>query len=121
MTVPAPKDLTITRGDSVDMLVRFKMRDVNGLMSYPVLVAGDVGKAQIRSTADSVAVLAEFTCTNVDQGTTPSGVFLHLTSAQTTSIVATAGVWDFQITFSNGDCKTILAGEVTFIKDITHA
>lgn len=119
MTNPAPLDLTIYQGDSHDIFFRLKARDGSGNMVYKD-ITGCTVKAQIRATKDAATPLAEYTATLSDQTTTTGGCLLHLDPDVTAAIVADLGVWDCEVGFSATDKKTILAGNVTFTKEVTR-
>lgn len=119
MTTPATFDISIYQGDSYDLFFRVKARNALGDMVYQDLT-GATGKAQVRADKTTATVAAEFTCTLSNQSTTPGGMLLHLAPAATTGLTITAGVWDCQITYSNGDVKTVLAGNVTVTKEVTR-
>lgn len=120
MTVPAPFDISVYQGDSFDLLLRIKVRDTSGTLIYQDLT-GATAKAQIRATASSSTVLAEFSCSLTNQSTLPGGVLIRLTNAQTTAINADVGVYDAEVTYANGDRHTFISGKVTFIKEVTRA
>lgn len=119
MTTPATFDLSIYQGDSYDLFFRVKARNGIGDLVYQDLT-GATAKAQIRATKETASVLAEFTCSLSNQTSTPGGVLCRLTPATTAAITATAGVWDCEILYANGDKKTVLAGNVTFTKEVTR-
>ena len=116
MARPAKLDIDIYQGDTFELIFRLK----TPAGSY-VNLTGATAKAQVRATAATTSVLAEFTASVLTQtGDTLGGVKLLLSSAQTTLLNAN-GAWDVQVTFSDGTVKTYLAGTVTLIKEITRA
>lgn len=123
MTKPATQDIDIYQGDSFDLFVRVKARDAGGTMVYQNLT-GATPKAQIRQSKSNVTVLVEFTCTLSNQTTTPGGVLVHATPAQTAALAATSpgapNVWDLEILYSNGDKRTILAGNASVTAEVTR-
>jgi hypothetical protein len=115
---PATYNLELYEGD--DFVLPLRLKDTTG--AYFALT-GYTGKAQIRATAKSDTVLAEFTCTNdPDQSANIGKIVLSLTSAQTTSLAATTNAaWDFQLTDPSGKVRTYLAGAVVVIQEVTRA
>lgn len=122
MTTPAPQDITLTRGDSWDMLFRVKGKDALGDLIYLDLT-GCVATSQIRENEDAAAVVATITCTLTDQVTLPGGVLLRLEDTDTAAIIVDSAMWDVEIKWPgvNGDRKTVLSGLVSMTKDITRA
>lgn len=119
---PAPQDIELYRGDKFTCFFRVRAQNSDGTAGDYVDLTGYVPKAQIRADPDAVAVLAEFGAVLGDQSLFPGSVLLTLLSAQTTSLTLPTGggVWDAQITLA-GEPRTVLAGKVTMIKDVTHA
>lgn len=116
---PGTHDLDIYKGDSFELFFRIRETDVNGDPAGYVNLTGRVPKAQIRASASSGTVLAEFTAALADQTTAPGGVLLTLTPAQTAAL--TNGVWDVQLTTTaTGDTKTYLRGTVTVTDEVTR-
>lgn len=113
MTVPATQDITITRGDSMDMLITVRRNGV------PVPLTGATVTGQIRASADDAAVLATFTCVLADQGTNTGQVACSLDKAETALIAVTSAVYDLQIDWPSGNRDTFLYGAVTIRKDVT--
>lgn len=123
MTQPAALDIALYQGDSFDLFVRVKARDTGGTMVYQNLT-GATPKCQMRAAKNNPTVLIEFTCTLSNQTTTPGGVLIHATPANTLGLVATSpgapNVWDLEILYSNGDKKTILAGNASVTAEVTR-
>lgn len=118
---PAEQDIEIYQGDTFDLFLRLKK--LTAPLTYTYIDLTDaVPKAQVRATADAVGVLAEFTCALSDQVATPGGLLAVLSKVQTAALASTPPdfVWDLEITFANGDVKTILAGKVTVTKQVTR-
>lgn len=122
---PAPQDLSIYQGDSFDFFFRVRERDWDPFTeTYTagpyVDLTGWTGKSQIRQTHEATDILAEFTVTFSNQATTPGGVLLTLTPAQTVALPA-KGVWDVQLTNTAGEIRTFIAGSVTTSREVTRA
>ena len=101
------------------MFLRIKARDNTGSLVYMDLTDW-TPKAQVRSDPTSTTVLIEFVCTKTDQTAIPGGVLVHADPALTTGIAVDNAMWDFQISKSTTDRKTVLAGNVTFSGEITQ-
>jgi hypothetical protein len=119
VTVPAEKDLKSTKGDSIDLFFRVKARDVNGAMVYRN-ITGAIVTSQVRLAAEATSVQFAFTCTLADQTTTPGGVLIHASPTQTTGVVGDSSVYDVQIAFTAEDVRTVLAGTITWIPEVTR-
>lgn len=120
MTTPATYAPEIYQGDSWDLFFRVKARDGSGNMVYQDLT-GATPKSQLRATAASGTVLAELTCTLSDQGTTPGGVLVRLSPAQSAALVPGTAEWDCEILYASGDKRTVLKGTATITAEVTRA
>lgn len=119
MTTPAVFDPEVYQGDSWDLFFRVKARDAGGNLVYQDLT-GATPKAQFRPNAASSTITAELTCTLSNQSTTPGGVLVRLSPAQSAGLAPGNLVWDCEISYSNGDKRTVLAGAVTVIAEVTR-
>jgi hypothetical protein len=81
-------------------------------------LTGWTGKAQIRPAVGGI-VLVEFTVTIEDQVESPGQFTVSATDEITAEIEVTAGVWDVQFTKA-GEVRTMLAGAVVIIPDVTR-
>lgn len=123
MTTPATQDITIKRGDSWDLFFRVKGRNGVGDLVYLDLT-GVTPSAMIRANIDDVSPIVSITCTLANQGTLTGGVLLRLEDTDTDGLApTTTAVWDCELKWpgATGDRKTVLAGQVTITKDVTHA
>jgi hypothetical protein len=119
---PADYNIEIYKGDTYELFVRVRERLANGDPGDYLDLTGATGKAQVRASEASPTVVAEFTVTLGNQTLTPGAVLLSLSSAETTAMVlASAGRWDFQITFADGKVRTLLRGTATLILEVTRA
>lgn len=121
---PAVQDLTIYQGDSFDFFFRVRERVYDALLQEFVAGAyinltGWTGKSQIRATPDAADVLADFSVTISNQTTTPGGVLLRLTNAQTAALPP-GGVWDVQLINTAGEVKTFIGGRVIVPREVTR-
>lgn len=111
MTTPANYPLNLYRGDTFRTTFKLWM-DKN--KTDPVNLAGVLVAAQIRAKPDS-ATLQALTCVV----TLPNIIDVSLTS-EASKTLPLVGVWDLQLTYSNGDIQTILAGAVKVTADVTR-
>lgn len=111
MAKPAPRNLTVYRGDDYTHRIVFSN---NG---NPLPVDAYTFSAQIRAKAekDSAEPLAEF---DIDMADAADGIItLSLDAEDTQDISKGKGFWDLQV---DPIKKTWLAGSVTFIGDVTR-
>lgn len=113
MTVPADQPLTITRGDSFDMLVTVRQ---NGT---PVNLTGATVTGQVRETADSATVLCTFDCVLANQTTNVGLVTCSLDKTETAALTVSTATYDIQIDWLDGRRQTFLSGDITVRKDVT--
>lgn len=114
--VPIATDLTIYQGDSFDD--PWQLQDASGAAFN---LTGLTGKAQIRPTAASSTVLAEFVVTLMNQVSVPGGFTLSLTPAQTAALSPGTAVWDVQFSNAGGTViETYMAGAVTVVEQVTR-
>lgn len=111
MAKPAPRNLTVYRGD------KYTHRIVFSNAGNPLPVDAYTFSAQIRGKAekDTNEPLAEF---NIDTTDAADGIIvLSLDAEDTQDIVKSKGFWDLQVDPIE---KTWLAGSVTFMGDVTR-
>lgn len=109
----ADVDLIVKRGDDFRVIVTV----VNG--EVPLDLTDYNVSAQVRATADSADVLAEFSASVTDAA---AGI-IELILDHTITADLTDGVWDVEIvdTASNDWTSTIASGAVTVEPDVTRA
>jgi hypothetical protein len=118
---PATYDLTLYQGD--DRKLTFRLREQNEDLTPGAYIdlTGSTPKAQIRATPEDPTVAAEFTATLLDQTTTPGGVQLVLTGAQTAALdPAITYSWDVQVENPATEVQTYLRGSVTVEAQVTR-
>ena len=109
---PAPYSLALYRGDTYRY--RFSLwTDV--AHTTPADLTGATVKSEIRDKSGGTKVVT-LACTI----TLPNIVDVVLSSALCLT-VPSGGVWDLQVTFSNGDVATPLAGTVSVSEDVTDS
>jgi len=108
--LPASNDLVIYKGDYVELFVTIK--DQAGVA---INLTGSTPKAQLKADYSDRDPKA-FTCSLPG----PTGqVRIYLPSTVTSTLVPGSYIWDFQVTFSGGDTRTYLAGDVTVYNEVT--
>lgn len=112
MAVPATQNLTITRGDTEQVVIT-----INDAANVAINIAGRTYRAQIRATKDATVIAAAFTCAI----TNASGGEVTCTLSAGTSATLAAGkyYWDFEETNASV-VTTILAGTVTVLADVSR-
>jgi hypothetical protein len=110
-TSPPRYDLALYEGDSA--LWKFVLW-TDAAQSVPYDLTGDTAKAEIRDKPDGTTVI-ELTCAL----TLPNQILVTL-DATTSETVPAVGVWDLQLTASNGWVSTIVAGRVVVTPDVTE-
>lgn len=90
--------------------VRFYLYDSDG---DPATLTGYTAESQVRLTALSSLVIVEFT-TDIDD----NAITLSLTDSETSDL--SSGLFDLQITDSDGVPTTLVYGDVRVKQDITH-
>jgi hypothetical protein len=73
--------------------------------------------AQIRPTAESQAILQEFTVT---KGPSTGRAEFSLTAAQTRNLSFSTAVYDVLVTFADGTALRVAQGSVTLSKQVTR-
>jgi hypothetical protein len=109
--LPSNYDLAIWQGDSWGP---FDI-EVTGAGGTPVSLSGRTPTAVIRETLTSEEEWV-ITCTvNND-----NHVQVYMPSAVTKTMEAGSYVWNLQMTDTNGDVRTYLAGDVTVYAEVDH-
>lgn len=112
MTTPANYPLNLYRGDTFK--VQFKLWK-NKEKTDPVDLNGVQVAAQIRTKPDSTTLLS-LHCVI----TYPNIIDVSLTAEESTKLPA-AGYWDLQLTYTNQEVQTVLAGAVKTTLDVTRS
>lgn len=112
MAAPAKQNLTVTRGDTLTLVVTMTSDG-----STPIVITGRTYAAQVRTSPDASSASASFTCTITDGA---NGVLTCTIPAATTATLnPQVYVWDLQETAS-GTVATVLTGTVTVSPDVTR-
>ena len=109
--LPANNDLVIYKGDFMRLLVTIK-----DSLGAPVDLTDSVPKAVLKSDY-SDRDPKPFVCTLTAN---PGEVEIFLSSAVTSTLLPGSYIWDFQITFTDGETRTYLAGDVTVYNEVTN-
>lgn len=110
--LPANTDLVIYKGDFVRLLVTVK--DSGGLA---VDLTGAVPKASLKSDYNDRNE-RPFECTIVGSPTLGQ-IEVFLPSTLTSTLLPGSYIYDFQITFVDGNTRTYLTGDVTVYPEVT--
>lgn len=110
---PATLPLEIYRGDSARLQVRV-WRGSNA-SKQPADLTAVVVKSEIRDRPAGGRIVA-FDCVV----TLPNIIDMTL-SAHDSRKLPLQGAWDLQLTYASGDVRTLLAGPVTVIADVTDS
>jgi hypothetical protein len=111
--MPGVYDMTLYRGDSYAWL--FVLWE-NAAKTQPVDLSDAVAKAEIRDKPAGTNI-TPLDCT-IEAGTNKIDAQL---SAADCHGLPKAGTWDLQITFGTVGVRTVLAGKVTIINDVTDS
>lgn len=114
MTKPATLDIDVTRGDTYELYFGV------GRNGSRINLTGGSVTGQVRATVDDTTVMGSFVCAITDQNTDPGGVYCRIEKTVTATFTS-AGVYDLQVNMPNGDSKTVLAGKMNLIKDVTRS
>lgn len=108
---PGKYDLNVYRGDSCSW--RFTVWQ-DAAATVPLDLTGVTPAAEVRNGPGGtiyVALPLTITSNHVDV----------VLSAQNSQKLPAKGVWDLQLTFPNGDVRTIVGGAVTVTADVTDS
>lgn len=109
--MPSNQDLVVYKGDFVSMVLNIKDSAGN-----PIDLTGTEPRATLKSDY-SDRNSHPFTCTLLS---TPGAVQILLPSEVTGKLLPGSYIWDFQITFTNGQTRTYLTGDVTVFNEVTE-
>lgn len=108
--LPANQDLVIYKGDYVRLVINVK--DSN---NAAVNLTGAVPKSVLKSDYNDRNP-KPFECTltaNIGE------VLIFMSSATTATLLPGSYIYDFQITFADGNTRTYLTGDVTVYNEVT--
>lgn len=109
--LPENMDLAIWQGDAQEYFIVFSGSD-----GTPLDLTGCTAQAYIRSNFTDPTEYA-FTCT-VNDPATAGKITVYMDSPTCATIPAGDYVWNFQVTFPNGDVRTYLAGDCTVYAEV---
>jgi hypothetical protein len=110
--LPGAFDLELYRGDTARWQFVLWQDEAK---TQPADLTGVTAAAQIRATPDSPAVVELLT-----QVVPPNIVNVALGAGDAAGLSVQLGFWDLQLTYPGGDVKTILAGSVLVVADVTR-
>lgn len=113
MANPSSLPLSIYRGDTYTW--QFTLWQDPG-RTQPADLTGVVARAQIRNVPAGT-LLSNFNCT-VQM---PNVIIMNLDAANSLNLTGSGGVWDLQLTYTDGTVITILMGPVKVTVDVTDS
>ena len=112
MTIPASYPLDLYRGDTFALELRLW---ADAGMTVPADLTGMTPTSQVRTDAGALILAAACVVTG------PGTISLRIEAASwATALDVTAGRWDLQLK-STAETRTVLAGPVRIISDVTVA
>jgi hypothetical protein len=112
--LPGKLDLDLYRGDDARFYFRVWL---NSARTQPADLSEATAKSEIRDKVGATGTLiGAFTCTIE----APNIVNLTMTAAEST-VLPGKGVWDLQLTYENGNVRTLLYGAVKVVNGVTDA
>lgn len=113
----AEYDITIRQGST--FLQNLVWKDSAGV---PVNLTGYVARMQVRPGVCSPDVIVELTTTNgrITLGGSTGTIGLEIPATVTAAITDGCGVYDLELEASDGTVTAILAGTVTFEREVTR-
>jgi hypothetical protein len=110
--LPTAFNLDLYRSDTFRMqITAWETED-----TVPLDLAGATAKAEIRDKAMG-KLLATIDCTITE----PNIIDLELHASFTATLAPGKRVWDLQISLPTGDTRTVLAGSVSVVADVTES
>jgi hypothetical protein len=113
----AEYDITIRQGSTYRLPIIWK--DSNG---EPINLTGYVARMQVRPGVCSPDVIVELTTANgrITLGGSTGTIDLEIPATVTAAITDGCGVYDLELESSDGTVTAILAGAVTFEREVTR-
>jgi hypothetical protein len=122
---PGAFDLDVYQGDTYERTFRLRQRvlDVDGVTYIPgayLDLTGYTARSQIRDTPIAASISATATVTVLNQVTTPGGIKVVFSAAQTAALANAKYFWDLEITSPSAVVSTVLAGAVNVTQEVTR-
>jgi hypothetical protein len=111
--MPGSFDLDIYRGDTGRWSFLL-WRDA--AKTVPVDLTGSTPRAQVRGGVGG-AVLVDLACSV----TAPNRIDVVLSAAASAGMAPVRGYWDLEVTYSDGNVSTVLAGRACVTADVTRS
>lgn len=108
--LPQNVDFSMWQGDKQDFLIKLENED-----ETPIDLSDFTPEAIIRADFDDPTTYA-FECTV--QGANNNEIYLYMGSDVTETMPAGDYIWNLQIVDSNGDVRTLLAGDVKVLAQV---
>lgn len=118
MTEPFKVPLVIYQGATLNEVFTWKA----GKPAVPVNLTGCTARMQVRATIDATAVLLELTSAlgGILLGGVNGEITLFMNDTDTAAIDWFTGVYDLELTHSNGHVRRLMFGPVTVSKEVTR-
>lgn len=113
MTLPTIYDLGIYRGNTFRMQLTAWQDDAE---TVPLDLTGATAAAEIRDKA-----MGKLLATLDVVLTPPNTVDLELHASVTATLAPGKRAWDLEVALANGDIRTVLAGAVQVVANVTHS
>lgn len=115
---PLKLPLTIYQGATFRKVITWRA----GAPAAPVNLTGCTARMHVREKITSETTLVELTTANsrLTLGGTDGTVQMDLDADLTEAFAWTAGVYDLEIEFPNGDVRRLLAGSVRVVPEVTR-
>jgi len=113
--LPGSLPLALYKGDSFNWQIKLW---TDAAKTQPADLTGVVAKAEIRDKSGGTTII-ELDCVVVQ----PNIIDMSLAASDSSHLTMSGGngVWDLQLTYSDGQVKTILAGPVKVTADVTDS
>jgi hypothetical protein len=111
MTLPASKSLDLYRGDTYPLAVRIWSDAIDGT---PADLTDVVPRAELRTDPGDALILAMDCVVEL-----PNVVHVTIGAGAWPDTVTARARWDLELTYPSGAVRTILAGPVRIVDDVT--
>jgi hypothetical protein len=118
--LPSDVDLAFVAGDTF----RMRVRVVNPTTGLPVLLDGHTFCSEIAKLPER-SIVAQFTVTP-DPDAPAEAVIMTLSKTETAALPGLGdgtvfkGIWDLEVTFPDGDIRTVAKGDITCEIDVSN-
>jgi len=117
---PGQHNLSVYQGDTVSFTVQYREGPAGSEVGKSL--SGATIRCQIRSTAASDTIVANFTVTpDADQSTNPGLMSIVLSDTSSLLLTGTSYVYDLEISWADGSVQTLLYGAITVTASVSRA